>query len=61
METMLFKQNKLTGDWLCYIPGTSQAYYVPTKKHAAKFCANVNNAFNSGELKIIEGEVVKTN
>ena len=28
---MIYEQNPLTGDWLCWIPSTAQAYYVPKK------------------------------
>ena len=58
-EVMLHKQNPLTGDWLCYIPDTSQAYYCPTEKKAKDFCDKINKAFAKGELKIIEGRVIK--
>ena len=56
---MNYKQNPSTGDWLCWIPGTSQAYYVKSKKQAKKFCNNVNEAFQSGKLIIENGKVVQ--
>ena len=61
-EVMLHKKNPLSGDWLCWIPGTPQAYYCQTKKEAKEFCDNVNNAFKKGELRFNEeGRVVKVN
>jgi hypothetical protein len=61
-EVMLHKENPLTGDWLCWIPDTTQAYYYPTKKKAKEFCDKVNNAFEKGELKFNEEcRVVKVN
>ena len=49
-EIMLHKKNNLTNDWLCWIPGTSHAYYYSTKKNAKEFCDKVNLAFEKGEL-----------
>jgi len=49
-EVMLHKKNPLTGDWLCWIPSTPQAYYYSTKKKAKVFCDKVNKAFEDGEL-----------
>jgi len=54
---MKFKQNPLTGDWLCYISGTSQAYYYSNKKDAKKFCDRVNKAYENGEWAIENGEI----
>lgn len=45
---MIYKQNPETNDWLCYIPETSQAYYVRTKSQAVKFCTQVNQGFELG-------------
>ena len=57
---MIYEQNPLTGDWLCWIPSTAQAYYVPKKSKAIKFCNKVNEAFDKGELEINEdGKVEK--
>ena len=53
-KTMLYKQNPLTGDWLCYIPNTPQAYYYSSKKKAAMFCDKINAMFDSGKLKLDE-------
>jgi len=50
-EVMLHEKNPLTGDWLCWIPDTPQAYYYPTKKKAKEFCDKVNKAFDNGEIK----------
>ena len=58
---MLHKENPLIGDWLCWIPDTPQAYYLPTKKKAKEFCDKVNKAFEIGELKFDDGRVVKVN
>jgi hypothetical protein len=61
-EVMLHKENPLTGDWLCWIPNTPQAYYCSTKKKAKEFCDKVNKAFAAGELKFDEdGRMVKVN
>ena len=54
-QIMKHEQNPLTGDWLCWIPKTSQAYYYTTKKSAEKFCNKVNTAFSKGELIIKDG------
>ena len=53
------KQNPLTNDWLCWIPNTAQAYYYKNKRSAYKFVTKVNNAFEKGELKIKNGQVIK--
>jgi len=58
-EMMIYKQNPLTGDWLCYIPGTAQAYIYENKRGAKKFCSNVNHAFERGDLIIDEDGCVK--
>lgn len=61
-EVMLYKKNPLSGDWLCWIPDTPQAYYYSTKKKAKEFCDKVNKAFDAGALKFDEdGRVVKVN
>ena len=61
-EVMLHKENPLNGNWLCWIPDTSQAYYYSTKKKAKEFCDKVNKAFDDEELKFNEeGRVVKVN
>ena len=54
-EIMLHEQNPLTGDWLCWIPDTAQAYYYSTKKTAKVFCDKINKAFEVGKLKIDNG------
>ena len=60
-KVMLYKQNPLTGDWLCFIPETPQAYYCSTEKEAEKFCYKINQAFEAGELKFDDkGRVVIT-
>lgn len=57
---MLYKENPITSDWLCWIPDTPQAYYCSTKKKAKEFCDKVNKAFDVGELKFGEdGRIVK--
>lgn len=58
-QIMQHKQNPLTGDWLCWIPETPQAYYYATKKSAERFCNKVNTAFSKGEL-IIKNGIVTT-
>lgn len=59
-EVMIMKQNPLTGDWLCYIPEVPmQAYYYGTKRSAQKFIGKVNEAFERGELEIVDGELRK--
>jgi len=58
-EIMLHQENPLSGDWLCWIPRTVQAYYYPTKRQAKKFCDNVNQAFERGELKLVGDKVIK--
>jgi len=58
-EVMKHKENPLTGDWLCWIPGTAQAYYYSTKRTAKRFCDKINNAFAIGQLEIIEGKLIK--
>ena len=59
-EVMLYKENPLTGDWLCWIPNTQQAYCLKSKKGAEEFCNKVNKAFETGVLKFDEdGYVVK--
>jgi len=61
-KIMIFEQNPLTGNWLCHIPNTPQAYYCKTKRQAEKFCDNVNMGFKRGELKFDEqGNVTKIN
>lgn len=54
---MTYKKNTLTGDYLCTIPGTSQAYAVVTEKHAKGFCEKINDMFEKGELIVENGEV----
>lgn len=62
-EVMLHKENPLTGDWLCWIPDTPQAYYYSSKKKAKEFCDKVNKAIDVGELKfddnglLVKGDV----
>lgn len=51
-KIMQYKQNPLTGDWLCWIPKTAHAYYYNTEKNAKEFADNVNRAFEKGELHI---------
>lgn len=59
-EIMIYKQNPLTGDWLCFIPGTPHAYYYATKKSAKDFCGKVNRAFEKGEIYFDEeGKIQK--
>ena len=60
-QFMQMKQNPLTGDWLCWIPETSQAYYYEGELSARKFVEKVNAAFVKGELKIVNGKVIKLN
>lgn len=55
---MLMKQNPLTGEWLCWIPDTAQAYYCSTKGGAEKFCAQANADFASGKLSVVGGKLV---
>ena len=59
-DVMICKENPLTGDWLCLIPGTTQAYYTSPEGVAKEFCKRVNVAFEKGELKLVDGEVIKT-
>jgi len=61
METvMIMEQNPLGNkDWLCYIPGTNQAYYWPTKKTAKSFVEKVNKAFDEGKYRIEGTKIVK--
>jgi len=47
---MEMKQNPDTKDWLCYIQGTGQAYYYKFKRDAIKFCKNVNEDLEAGNL-----------
>jgi hypothetical protein len=49
-EVMIYKQNVLTGDWLCFIPETPHAYYYSTKQSAKEFCDKVNEAFEQKKL-----------
>lgn len=51
-EIMLHKKNPLTGDWLCWIPDTSHAYYYSTKRKAKEFCDKVNAGFEAGVITI---------
>lgn len=54
---MKCEKNPLTGDWLCWIPNTPQAYYYSTEKQAMLFVIAVNRAFERGELIIKNGNV----
>ena len=56
---MIFKYNEIGKNYLCYIPQTSQAYYVKSKKDAEKFCKKVNLAINNGFYSIIDGKLIK--
>lgn len=60
---MLYNKNPFTGNWLCWIPDTTQAYYFSkgvNKKEVEEFCDKVNNAFHNAELKIDkDGKVVR--
>lgn len=56
-QIMVCKQNPLTGNWLCHIPNTSQAYYCERKTDATKFCTKVNIGFFRGEISLINGIV----
>jgi len=57
---MEMKKNPLTGDWLCWIEGTSQAYYYKGKRSAEKFVRNVNKGIENGEILIDDkGNVTK--
>lgn len=47
---MQMKQNPLTGDWLCWIEGTSHAYYCDSKAAARRVLAKVNADLKSGKL-----------
>jgi hypothetical protein len=58
-DIMKYARNPLTGDYLCWIPNTDQAYYVVKKSGAKSFCNKINIAFKQGKLKIIDGKVVK--
>ena len=61
-EVILYKQNPLTGDWLCWIPNNSYACYYPTKRMAKKFCDKFNKAFDIGKIKFdSKGNIVKVN
>lgn len=57
-QKMQCKENPLTGDWLCWIPDTTQAYYCKTQSSAKTFCDKINKAFEKGELKIVNGKVI---
>lgn len=54
---MKIEKSPITGDWLCWIPGTGQAYMEKKKKNAEKFAKKVNEALANGELVIINGHV----
>ncbi len=56
---MIITENSLGNNWLCHIPGTSQAYYYPTKKAATIFSNKVNNAFKAGVYRIENNKLVK--
>jgi hypothetical protein len=59
-EIMLKKKNPLTGDWLCWIPKTSIAYYLRGEKTSQKFCNEINKGFEEGKIKIDDsGRLVK--
>lgn len=60
-EMMIYKQNPLTNDWLCYIPDTPYAWYCPTLKSAKMFCEDVNAAFASGKLSFDDDGKLITN
>lgn len=55
---MIMKQNPLTGDWLCSIPNTDQAYYAHSKTNAKKFCATVNDNLDKGLVLVRDGHLV---
>lgn len=54
---MIYKMNPLNGSYLCWIPDTPQGYYYSSKKKAKKFCDEVNKAFETGRLKLVDGKV----
>jgi hypothetical protein len=56
---MIIAENSLGNNWLCHIPGTSQAYYYPTKKAATIFSNKVNNAFKDGVYRLENNKLVK--
>ena len=58
-DIMIYKENNLGGNFLCYIPQTPQAYYVNTKKQAIEFCNKINSKFKNGSLKLENGKIVK--
>lgn len=55
---MIHERNPLNGSYLCWIPGTAQGYYYSSKKIAKAFCDEVNKAFETGRLKLVDGKVI---
>ena len=49
---MIMDYNNLNNTWLCWIPGTSQAYAVEGEKRAGKFVKDVNKDIGSGKINI---------
>ena len=58
-EIMMKKKNHLTGDWLCWIPKTSIAFYLRGEKTSQKFCNEINKGLVEGKFKIDDGRLIK--
>lgn len=56
---MIIKKNPLSGDWLCWIPGTALGYYFATKKQAKMFRDKINSAFDDGKITLLDGRIIK--
>lgn len=48
---MIMEQNKLSGDWACWIPGKPmQMYFIGNKRRAKAFVKKVNENIENGAI-----------
>lgn len=56
---MQYDLNKDTGYWLCWIQDTPHAFYLSSEKKAKDFCSKINNAFESGLIRLEGNKIVR--